>query len=1022
MSVKQLAIVLCCAISLGVTHFAAHGAALEEEFRDPPQWTRPWCYWFWMDGDVTEEGIVKDLEAMADIGVQQVIMMHVNHNEQGTGPVKTMSDEWHELLRFSLRHAARLGIGVSMFNGPGWSQSGGPWNQPQHAMRYVTWNEVEASGGEFTGKIRPEGKYVQDIAVLAFARSDEVTISQPAAAGAIEFTHEEPFTARSLSFIPEIDSVNQSYHLVADLFAKQPDGKETLVHRINEIAHGNNIAVSFLPRGPETFSFEEASAKTFVLRIGQVLGVARIELSSEPKVAQVIEKQLGRMHPTPQLRWDTYIFPKSVEPDDASLVLDPERIVDLTDKLDAGGNLSCTLGPGQWTVIWFGMTPTGKTNAPASKEATGLEVDKMSKAAIEHHLDSMFSKLFSELSRLERSALKGITIDSYEVGGQNWTDGFAKIFEERLGYDPIVYLPVFTGRMVKSAKDSDRFLWDIRRLVADMIAEEYVGGVTAYAHRHGLTSWLENYGHWGYPGEFLKYGGYSDEISGEFWTNVPLGNIECRAASSAAHIYGKNRVYAEAYTSSIDLSHHPYSFKARGEELFCEGINHFVLTVTTHQPRTSIPGKNPAYGTAFHRNTPWYNKSHSFVKYLQRIHLMLQKGNPVADVAVYIGDFAPQMAGPPNPVPDGYDFDYINSDVIMKRLRVIDGDWVVYDEKDHQRIAARYKLLAMPELGYIRPQVRASLDRLVGQGGKLTDSVPVKPEVFQKMGVAPVVSDTVKPIRWKHRKTADMDIFFICNFNKIGPLSATFRSKGKFPVIFNPYSGQSWKTPWFEDVPDGTRVTLNVKDPSDSFFVLFRKGPVPPSVLSVQREGKDVSVDTIDLRFDPQGRLIAETATAGNYVVKLSDGSSRKMSVAAVQSQNLDGPWKIDFGVDNSTAKEPFSMQTDELLSWDKLSNVKAQKFNGTAVYETEFTPRPELLSQGRRVYLDLGSVHVMAGITVNGNSLDTLWMPPFRVDITELLRPRKNRLNIEVTSTSPCVSPGLLGPVRLMSTAINEL
>src|SRR5690606_31995308 len=149
---------------------------------------------------------------------------------------------------------------------------------------------------------------------------------------------------------------------------------------------------------------------------------------------------------------------------------------------------------------------------------------------------------------------------------QNWTDGFAGEFERRNGYDPIVLLPVFTGRIVDSAKTSDQFLGDLRRTLSEMISENYVGGLRDIADSHGLKIWMENYGHWGFPGEFLHYAKYADHISGEFWTGGKnaLGNIECRAASSAGHVYGKSRIYAEAFTSGLDLTDHPFVIKARG--------------------------------------------------------------------------------------------------------------------------------------------------------------------------------------------------------------------------------------------------------------------------------------------------------------------------------------------------------------------------------------------------------------------------------------------------------------------------
>jgi hypothetical protein len=697
---------LIALITLASFNSHVDAAELSEEFQQPPDATQPWCYWYWMDGDVSKEGITKDIETMSRVGIQRAMIGNINI-AGGKGPVKMMSPEWTALTWYAFHEAAKFGVELYMFNGPGWSQSGGPWIKPEQSMRRVTWAEFPATGGTFSKKVRPAGlDGSQDIAVLAVPAIDSVSVpGVPLGKNAVVFKHTESFTARALLVYGKTRG---------KLYALE-NGNRKLVAAIN--ARGGNPKTDFLSNAVAIFSFADVRAQEFVLELDADSAFEAI-LTSEPRVAQAIEKQMGRMHPTPSPSWQSYQFSATVEPGDPSTLIGQGNILDLTDKLNADGELNGTLPAGDWTVIYFGMITTGAKNQPAPAEATGLEVDKMNTRHVRHHFESMFGELLDQMTPAEKAAFKGITIDSYEVGAQNWTDGFAAEFEKRNGYDPIRFLPVMTGRVVDSAGASDQFLWDLRRTVADMIAEYYVGGLREIAHEHDLLLWCENYGHWGFPGEFLIYGGYADQVSGEFWTkNRNLGTIECRAASSAAHIYGKQRVYAEAFTSRLDLKDHPYRIKARGEELFCEGINHFVLHVYAHQPRDGVPGRNPWFGTAFHRNNPWFHYSRSWVRYLQRCHYMLQQGEPVADVAVYIGDFAPQMTGPSNPLPPGYDYDYIGSDAILRKLQVVDGQWVVYDEHDPGRIAARWKVLALPEVGYIRPHVARRLAELQARGG-----------------------------------------------------------------------------------------------------------------------------------------------------------------------------------------------------------------------------------------------------------------------------------------------------------------
>ena len=925
-------------------------APLDEAFQNPAEATKPWCYWYWLNNNISKDGVTKDLEAMQKAGIKLAMIGNI----EGGGQIKMFSPEWYEITRHALKEAHRLSIELMMFNAPGWSQSGGPWIKPEQSMRRVAWNEVPAQGGAFSAKVRPAGALAsQDIAVIAVPRRTAVAIMGDLQGQISRFSNTDAFTARSLSV--QGKGKGKLYAL--------KDGQRQLVADIN--ANGGSPTTDFLADGDEVFSFADVTAREFELD-GKFSG--KVVLSSEPKVAQVIEKQMGRMHPTPSPTWESYIFPASVEPGDPSVLLQKKDVLNLTDKMNADGVLNCTLPQGEWTVIHFGMVSTGKKNAPAPPEATGLECDKMSKVHIQQHFKDMFGKLLDEVTPEEKSAWVGITIDSYEVGSQNWTDGFAADFEKRNGYSPLLLLPVMTGRVIDSAKVSDQFLWDLRRTVADLIAENYIGGLSEMAHKNGLRLWCENYGHWGFPGDFTVYGGYSDEIGGEFWVGQALGSIECRAASSTAHIYGKRRVYAEAFTSRLNLASHPAAIKARGEELFCEGVNHFVLHVYAHQTTDGVPGKNPWFGTAFHRNTPWFNEARDWTKYLQRCHTMLQQGEPVADVAVFIGDFAPQMTGPANPVPAGYDYDYLGSDAILRKLQVVDGEWVVYDEKDPKRIAARWKLLAMPKDQHIRPQVLKRIAELKQAGGKVIDGVPVAVKDLQSAGIRPIVDAPTCPLRWKARRLDDGMLFFLSNYKNAGTFEATLRVNGMVPELFDPVTGSITPLARYRSSESGTRVTLDIKDPSDSCFLIFRQKATQPSVVDLA-----IPPAQLGLFYDSKGQLIAESQTPVRTTLAMSDGSKRQLEITeASATLAINGPWKSE--------------------------NADDKGFSVTR--ETTFD-LPAGFGKNQQVTLDLGQVSVMAKVTLNGKSYDTLWRAPYAVDVTDVLKPGANRLQVLVTSPS---------------------
>jgi hypothetical protein len=386
-----------------------------------------------------------------------------------------------------------------------------------------------------------------------------------------------------------------------------------------------------------------------------------------------------------------------------------------------------------------------------------------------------------------------------------------------------------------------------------------------------------------------------------------------------------------------------------------------------------VPGKNPWFGTAFHRNTPWFMQSRDWVKYLQRCHYMLQQGNPVADVAVYIGDFAPQMTGPKNPVPAGYDYDYMGSDAILRTLDVADGKWVVYDENDPKRIAASYQLLAMPKVKYIRPKVLKRLDELKAKGGKIVNSVPVTAQTLQSAGITPIVSDTTWAIRWKARRLDDGMMFFLSNFRGTGTFEATLRVAGKVPELFNPVTGRITKLARYHSVKNGTRIAIDIHDKSDSCFIVFLDNASQPSVQDVVSAAKPVSPADLDLLYDQDNKLTAETPKAGDYTLTMSDGTKRTLAIEQdSQTFAIEGPWQS--------------------LTQDKkgYSVLKETTFDLTAKF-----------GKGQRVVLDLGKVEIMATVTLNGKSFDTLWMPPFVLDVTDAVKSGKNTLKILVTSTS---------------------
>jgi hypothetical protein len=842
---------------------------LAVRFANPPAATQPRCYWYWMDGNYTKDGITKDLEAMKRVGIGEAYIGLISgQSNLKAGEVKVLSDPFWDVMAHTFREGTRLGVDIGVFNSPGWSQSGGPWVKPEQAMRHLVLPEVRLQGPQhFAAQLPKPADDFQDVVVLAFPAPKNDSDSTASLGGkmtrepglvTIEFP--QAVTARSLTVKP-----SGTVNVTAELLASDDGVNFRLVQKFTIDRHNLAVNVGPEPLAPVVAAFPAISARVFRLKLSAPAQLGEIQLSGAARVEDIAEKSLAKVFQDPQPPFDFYSWPQQSEPEASELVIAPESVRDLTKNLRPDGSLDWEVPAGDWIVLRAGMVPTGTKNSPAPPEATGLEVDKMNRAALKTHFDAYIGQLLARVPAAERKSWKHVVADSYEMGPQNWTDGFAALFQQRYGYDPIPYLPVLTGRMVGGAEPSNRFLWDLRRLVADRVAMDYVGGLRDLCHEQGMKMWLENYGHWGFPGEFLLYGGNCDEISGEFWESGDLGSVELRDASSAAHTYGKRQIFAEAFTGGPMFLSSPWSLKKRGDWALCQGINQFTLHVYIQQPwEDRQPGVNAGFGTEFNRHNTWFEMSKGWIDYLRRCSVLLQSGVQVADVAYFIGEDAPKMTGSRWPeLPPGYDFDYINADVLLNRAQVKQGQLVLPD-------GMSYRLLVLPPSETMRPETLAKIKSFVDGGLAVLGPLPSRSPslqgypacdaAVQKLAAelkgrvhaddnlraalnAPPDLDGVNPaqILFTHRRAGDTDIYFLSNqADTPAQLMPAFRVTGKVVELWHPDTGEIEQL--VGDAGDRvTRVPLCL-DARGSVFVMFR----PPSarsdaVVSFTRNGQPVA-------------------------------------------------------------------------------------------------------------------------------------------------------------------------------------
>ncbi|MCW1883147.1 glycosyl hydrolase [Luteolibacter flavescens] len=885
---------------------------LAKQFAEPVESSKPRTYWYWADGKVTNAGITRDLEAMKRAGVGEAYIGFIGGQtgNTGGGGVTAMTEAWWDLLEHAIREGGRLGVDIGLFNGLGWSQSGGPWVTQDKTMRHLVNTEIRVQGPAlFDATIAaPAGALPgQDVATIAFpAPASDAARITPANAtisgGAetakmfdgnkatsaeypvvnsqhvITIETAQPFTARSLVLVPSRLLVSKGELQVSQdgvNFTKVSDYE--IERRYATAYHGPEVLA------PMSISFPAVTARHFRLTLDNEGAFSEIELSGAARIEQYSEKHFGKTYQGPKNPPDYYDWPVQAEPEDPALCIPSAGVTDISASRN-GDRITWQVPAGEWIIQRIAMAPTGSTNTPAPAGGGGLEIDKLNREVLVQHFDGYVGEVLRRMPAAERTALKHVVIDSYEVGSQTWTDGMEEAFEARYGYDPLPFLPTLGGRMVGSAAQSDRFLWDLRRLIADRVATEYIGGMRELANQHGLKLWSQNYGHGGFFGEFLSYGGHGDEISGEFWEQDPAGQVETRCASSAAHIYGKKEVFAEAWTGGPNFKSTPWSLKQMGDWAFCEGVNHIVFHVNLAQPDERRPGISAWFGTEFNRNNTWFDKSASWTKYLQRCHTMLKQGNYVADVAYYIGEDVPKFTFERKPaLPAGYSFDYINSEVILNRLTVSNGRFVLPD-------GMSYRLLVLPEADRMRPEVLARLRDLVAQGGAIYGAPPIgspslqnypacDPQVISmaddlwqgldgttvksrthgtgrvfrgdgldvvlgELGSAPDLKDdaglTGNDLLFIHRRTPDAEIYFLSNQTE-SPINLrpSFRVEGKAPELWDAVTGT--RKPLDTYHVDGGRTVLPLAlDAQGSVFVVFRGATASDRIVKLEKDGETV--------------------------------------------------------------------------------------------------------------------------------------------------------------------------------------
>ena len=939
------------------------------------------------------------------------------------------------MIAHAAKEAERLDLSFGVHNCDGWSASGGSWVLPEESMKMVVWTETVTEGGVINLPLKEPTKregFYQDIAVLAYpALASEVddakntpsitasdtnldialisngkvdtesTISaKKDAAPWIQFSYNTPKTIRSAKII------FNDRHSTAMLQTSKDGNIFTDVRDLYKVRTGKG-------EWGINDHFEGVTSKYFRLKFNRTTTLKEVQLTAN----YFINNPLGR---TAIARTEDKNLADIGTPDDNMLIA-PEQIRNLSEQIDAQGILKTELPKGNWTIMRFGYTSTGAFNNPASDEGRGLEVDKLNRPPFKKHYDAFIKKVVNNSGPLAPNALQYIEIDSYEMGGQNWTEGFNATFKEEKGYDFIQMLPLVAGRFIGNAESSEAILSDYRKVISGLMTKNYFEYFTELCNADGLKSYIEPYGFG--PLNDLDIGGVTDIPMGEFWMNRPITQTE--SAVSGAHIYGKPVISAESFTSNptINWKGHPAMAKTSGDLGWTYGINEFMFHRFAHQANPNVaPGMTMnRWGFHFDRTQTWWkNAGAAWFTYIARGSYLLRQGVPVSDLLIYVGEGAPNSAYYRNKIkpniPKTINFDNVNTDVLLNRINIKEKELVLPEGTSYKilllqntktlslKTAKRILTIAksgvpvygeLPEklAGYKKTEEDLStFKNIVSELTPLIKKVTDWEKVLLDQSITPDMQFlNQETTDYAHRKTATEDIYFFFNPDTVETkiFQAQFRVSNKIPELWNPMDGSITKQGQFTTENGNTTTQIRL-DAGASVFVVFREDT--NTINSAKENQKH-----INLKLSEENNLQATAVENGRYSVPLTSGEHWDFSVTDIPpSQDISNDWQVTFKKEEGYGG---TIQFDSLVDWSTHPKDSINYYSGTASYTKTIMLNEEETKKGSRIQLDLGEVYIVGEVLVNGQQVAVSWMPPFQLDITDYVKSGENQIEVLLTN-----------------------
>ena len=1062
--------------------------SLDDLFRHPPEQAKPWVFWYWMQAAASKEGITADLEAMKSAGLGGAYMMFIKGADSVplfSPAAQQLSPHWWELVKFAMQEAKRLHFQLGMHVSDGFALAGGPWIKPELSMQRVVSSKTYVSGKHAFNRLLPQPEtkenYYKDIAVFAYPTMIKKSIADTAmipvvtssvtgvspqfltergnrqsfksdSACWIQYAYDKPFTCRSIV----VRTGGNNYPSRRLQIMMSDDGQTFKpVERLQsprcgwqdydvDITHAiKTTTAKYFRFVYDKKELEPGSEDLDPAKWKPVLKVTGIYLSGEPAI-HLYEGKSGSVWRVSE-RTTTAQVPDS-------LCVPLNRIIDLTSKMTPDGHLNWEVPEGNWTIMRIGHTSTGQTNATGGG-GKGLECDKFNPEAVKLQFNSWFAEAIRQAGPdVAKEVLKLFHIDSWECGSQNWSPVFRAEFKKRRGYDCLPYLIAMTGVPVQSADVSERFLYDVRQTIIELVRDVFYVTLKNLAHEKGCKMSAESIAPTMTSDGLLHYK-EADIPMGEFWLRSPTHDKpnDMFDAISGAHIYGKNVIQAEAFTElRMAWDEHPGMLKALGDRNYAMGINKLVYHVSMLNPWLDRkPGMTlNGIGLYFQRDQTWWKPGAAWVEYAQRCQALLQAGKPVVDVAVFTGEEIPRrsvlpdrlvatlpgifgdsivraekkrLANEGNPLrtmPEGvthtanmadpekwidplhgYAYDCFNPDVLMKAT--------VRNGRVEFPGGASYKILVLPQPHRMSPVAK-----------RMTPAVAKKIAELVQAGATIIVNDAPeKSYSLQQGATADKQVkaFAAAVWKKV-PAGKLMKWKvGKGTVVQGPYKESSFEPLGLKrdlvidagDEPANIAWTHRKGNGFDIYFISNQRNEERVLDVTLRVPGKLPEIwdpvtgeqRTADLFMCKNGYTKLHQLylpANGSLFVVLRQPTTGGIEVLGERSGRVDTLWNSWTVLFDSTKGGPAKpVVFEQLKDWSKDSNNAIKYYSGTAVYTTTYNCTDSFYR-----WLHVDKVANLATVYVNGINCGVMWTAPYAVNIENALRPGKNEIRIEVTNT----------------------